>query len=99
MFTIRDNYPYSIFLLPLQSLVPNRETYAAMSFILAILFNILYLTLILEINGGKGRVLRYIPSTWENRRNHVSSHSVREVSEKMGGHLRRCIFFSTPQLF
>ena len=34
-------------------MVPNRETYAPMSFILAILFNILYLTLILEIKGGE----------------------------------------------
>ena len=51
MFTIRDIYPNPIFLLTLQSLVPHRETYAPMSFILAILFNILYLILILEIKG------------------------------------------------
>ena len=51
MFPIRDIYPNPIFLSALQSLVPHRETYAPMSFILAILFNILYLTLILEIKG------------------------------------------------
>ena len=51
MFTIRDNSPNPIFLLALQSLVPHRETYTPMSFILAILFNILNLILILEIKG------------------------------------------------
>ena len=58
MFRIRDIYPNPIFLLALQSLVPHRETYTPMSFILAILFNILYLILILEIKG------REDPTEW-----------------------------------
>ena len=96
MFPIRDIYPYPIFLSALQSLVPNRETYAPMSFILAILFNILYLTLILEIKGGEDPVIHTIymgkPAKygWKITFRVIT---LGKFQKKMGGHLRRCIFF------
>ena len=98
MFPIRDIYPYPIFLSALQSLVPNRETYAPMSFIPAILFNILYLTLILEIKGGEdpgihtiymGKPAKY---GWKITFRVIT---LGKVQKKMGRHLRRCIFFNS----
>ena len=68
-----------------------------MSFILAILLNILYLIHPDTRNKGRGGsedTYHLHGKAGEIRlENHVSCHYVREVSEKKGGHLRRCIFF------
>ena len=98
MSPFRDIYPYPIFVSALQSLVPNRETYAPMSFILTILFNILYLTLMLEIKGGQdpgihtiymGKPAKY---GWKITFRVIT---LGKFQKKMGDHLRRCIFFNS----
>ena len=67
-----------------------------MSFILAILFNILYLTLILEIKGGEDPVIHTIYMRKPAKYGWKITFRVitlGKFQKKMGGHLRRWIFF------